>query len=564
MSALPFARRFLLEAARTPVNLLVLVVVPVTFVVVAAAPLADTAKLLGGPGGPAVQTATAGWAAGFIAAIAMYFQVRGARAPDRRLVLAGLSPARLVVARGLTGLTLALLAAAAALVALAVRTGMGEQPARVIAGTFMYAVIYLAIGALIGALVSDPVNGTVLVLFVWILDIFFGPVLGAADVVLTRGLPTHFLTLWMVDLPSHHSGQVGDLGWALVWVAAAVAVGCAVIVRTSRVVHRGITGRSSRPGQLAAGIGMGLREAARNRVLWPLLVAVPGVFVLLAVATTPGEFAVMKAREGGGLIVIRVWLPEVHGGTMAPIAIGSLAALTGLFTVLNSRRPDQRLALAGFRPASLLTARLAVVAAGALLATTASLAVTALVFDAARWPVYVLGNVLIALTYALIGALLGPVFGRVGGVLIAFLLPFIDLGIEQSAMLHPVPPDWARALPGYGASRVLIDGALTPTFDEVGPLLLAVGWLVGLLTAVGWVFGRATHVSRPDAQVNRRPGPSPLPVEASAVPRRNVPSGWRSPVMSARQALHRPHDKHEDDRVVPRPTSGRGAGAQRS
>ena len=64
--------------------------------------------------------------------------------------------------------------------------------------------------------------------------------------------------------------------------AAAVVVGCAVIVRTSRVVRPGITSRSSRPGQLAAGIGMGLREAARNRVLWPLLVAVPVVFVLLA------------------------------------------------------------------------------------------------------------------------------------------------------------------------------------------------------------------------------------------------------------------------------------------
>ncbi|MFE7811276.1 hypothetical protein ACFU5P_04690 [Streptomyces sp. NPDC057433] len=28
---------------------------------------------------------------------------------------------------------------------------------------------------------TSPVNGTVLVLFVWILDVFFGPVLGAAD-----------------------------------------------------------------------------------------------------------------------------------------------------------------------------------------------------------------------------------------------------------------------------------------------------------------------------------------------------------------------------------------------
>ncbi|MGP3948971.1 hypothetical protein [Streptomyces sp. 7N604] len=45
-------------------NLLVLILVPVVFVVVAAEPMADAAELLGGPGGPAVQTATAGWAAG--------------------------------------------------------------------------------------------------------------------------------------------------------------------------------------------------------------------------------------------------------------------------------------------------------------------------------------------------------------------------------------------------------------------------------------------------------------------------------------------------------------------
>ena len=60
---------------------------------------ADTAELLGGPGGPAVQTATAGWAAGFIAAIAMYVQMRAARAADRCLVLAGLAASRPVAAR---------------------------------------------------------------------------------------------------------------------------------------------------------------------------------------------------------------------------------------------------------------------------------------------------------------------------------------------------------------------------------------------------------------------------------------------------------------------------------
>ncbi|MFE7811273.1 hypothetical protein ACFU5P_04670 [Streptomyces sp. NPDC057433] len=142
MTALPFTRRFLSESARTPVNLLVLVLVPVVFVVVAARPLADAAELLGGTGGPAVQAATAGWAAGFIAAIALYFQIRASHAADRRLILAGLAPHRLVAARMGAGLVLAVTAAAAALLALQLRTGLGDDPWRVLAGTLMYAVIY--------------------------------------------------------------------------------------------------------------------------------------------------------------------------------------------------------------------------------------------------------------------------------------------------------------------------------------------------------------------------------------------------------------------------------------
>src|SRR6266511_1350869 len=93
-----FVRRFLADYARNPVNLLVLVLL--VFVIVAAGSLADAAKLLGGASGAIqVQTVTAGWAAGFVAAIAMYFQVAAARDTDRRLVIAGLPTTRLVGAR---------------------------------------------------------------------------------------------------------------------------------------------------------------------------------------------------------------------------------------------------------------------------------------------------------------------------------------------------------------------------------------------------------------------------------------------------------------------------------
>ncbi len=79
--------------------------------------------------------------------------------------------------------------------------------------------------------------------------------------------------------------------------------------------------------------------------------------------------------------------------------------------------------LAGQRPGPLLAARLSLIALAAAVATVVSLAVTATVSDVRQWGVYIVANVLVAATYALIGALLGPLLGRVAGVFIAFLIP---------------------------------------------------------------------------------------------------------------------------------------------
>jgi hypothetical protein len=143
-------RRFLADYARNPVNVLMLILAPVGFVAAAAGSLAEIARLLSGTAAPgaAVQTVTSGWAAGFIAAVAAYFQIRAARAADRRLVLAGLPAGQLAAARAVTGLALAVVASAAAAATLAARMGI-DDPAKVLAGTFMFAVVYLAIGALI-------------------------------------------------------------------------------------------------------------------------------------------------------------------------------------------------------------------------------------------------------------------------------------------------------------------------------------------------------------------------------------------------------------------------------
>lgn len=498
MSTVVLVRRFLADYARNPVNLFLLVVVPVVFVAVAAGRLADLARLLGGAGAASsVSAATAGWAAGFLAGIAMYFQVAAARDADRALVLAGLPARRLVTARLAAGLGLAALAAAAALVTLWLRTGVAD-PWRTIAGTVMYALIYLGIGATIGSLVRNPVNGSVLVLLVWIVDVMFGPSMGLGDKLVTRLLPTHFVTLWMADRASGHAGRLGDLGIALAWTLGALALAFAVVVAAARVARR----RRWRPhpgsarDQAYAATRMAWRDWRRNRVLWLLLVAVPAVYVLLAEASTPHRLMAINATERGVYAPHVVDLYDVHAGLMTPIAIASLATLAGLFVVLDTGPGDRRTTLAGLRPGAAFTARLAVVGMAAALATAVSVALTATMFTPRQWGWYIASNLLLAVTYALTGMLLAPLFGRVGGVFVAFLIPFLDLGMGQSPMLHGEPAAWAHYLPAYGAYRLLLDATLTPDFDQTRSLLIGLAWLAALAVATTVVIRRGIRPVR--------------------------------------------------------------------
>jgi hypothetical protein len=459
------------------------------FVLVAAGSIADAMQLLRGRPDMATQTATAGWAAGFLSGLAMYFQIRSARAADKRLLVAGLPPARLLAARAGSGLLMAGLVSTVALLALAARTGI-DQPARVIIGTLMFALIYLAIGALVAVAVANPVNGAVVILLIWLLDVFVGPAGSGGDYVFTRWFPTHFVTLWMADTPSHHAGRLGDLGIAVLWVVGSLVVAGAVVATGSRTARR----HQRSAGQLPTALRFGLVDLFRNPVLLVLLVIVPTVFVLLSKATTPGRPIVVAVTENGVTSRQPFWFPDVHAGVMAPIAIGALAALVGLFVVVDAAGGDRRLRLAGYRTGVVLTARLGVVAVAAVVITVATMAVTATVFDAKQWAGYAAANLLVAATYALIGVIVGPLVGKVAGVFVAFLIPFLDLGIMQSPMLRPEPQEWARFLPGYGMTKVLFDTGLTAHFDETGPLLMGFAWLVGLLILAGLILSRGHSV----------------------------------------------------------------------
>jgi hypothetical protein len=122
--------------------------------------------------------------------------------------------------------------------------------------------------------------------------------------------------------------------------------------------------------------------------------------------------------------------------------------------------------------------------------------VTTVDFAPVQWTVFVAANLLVGLTYAMIGVLVAPLTGRIGGLYVMFLLPFVDVGLAQNPMFDVSPPAWAKAMPAYGATRVLVDGAFTPGFDEAVALFTALGWLAALSLAALLLYQRLSEPER--------------------------------------------------------------------
>jgi len=172
---------FAREQLRAPFTLALLVAIPALFVVSAAGVLSDFADALGGSlAGAAAVALSAGWAAAFISGTLGFFQAASSRGADRRLVLAGLGPARVAASRIAASVLLAVVVAAAAFAALEVRVDVAH-PLHAAVAVLAFALLYLAIGVLIGSIVSAPLEGALLVVFVFLLDAFSGPGMSGAS-----------------------------------------------------------------------------------------------------------------------------------------------------------------------------------------------------------------------------------------------------------------------------------------------------------------------------------------------------------------------------------------------
>ena len=171
MTALAFTR----EHLRTPLTLAMLIAIPATFVWASADVLGDFARALGGDlAGDAAAALGAGWSAAFIAGALSYFQAASSYAADRRLVVAGSKPLRVACSRMAAAVALGVIASAAAYLALTLRSDVAH-PAHAAVAVAAFALIYLAVGTVVGSVLRSPLEGSLMVAFVFLLDVFSGP-----------------------------------------------------------------------------------------------------------------------------------------------------------------------------------------------------------------------------------------------------------------------------------------------------------------------------------------------------------------------------------------------------
>jgi hypothetical protein len=166
---------FAREQMRAPFTLALLIVTPALFVISAAGVLSDFASALGGSlAGDAAVALSAGWAAAFVSGTLGFFQAASSRGADPRLALAGLGPARVAASRITASVGLAVIAAAAAFLALAIRVDV-RHPLHAAVAVLAFALLYLAIGVVVGSVITAPLEGSLVVVFVFLLDAAAGP-----------------------------------------------------------------------------------------------------------------------------------------------------------------------------------------------------------------------------------------------------------------------------------------------------------------------------------------------------------------------------------------------------
>ena len=239
---------------------------------------------------------------------------------------------------------------------------------------------------------------------------------------------------------------------------------------------------------LLTATAMAFREQGRRPLVPILLIVIPAFIVSWSVATTQAKPHRILLPGGDW---VTTTMKDLHGPEMAKFSVAVVSALVGTFVMRAALQGDRRLVAAGLRARDAIAARLAVLAAAVAIAVAVSALATSLNFSPVSWAPVIPALLLVGLTYGAIGALAGALLDKLAATYLILFLLLTDLSLVQTPMFHAEPLAYAWLLPGYGPTRLMLDGAFSGGFDAAGPLALALTWLASLSIALCVALRRA-------------------------------------------------------------------------
>ncbi len=246
---------------------------------------------------------------------------------------------------------------------------------------------------------------------------------------------------------------------------------------------------------------MALRDQLRRPLVPILLVVVPVFIVVWSVAITQPE---SRRIEVANSVWVTTTMKALHGPEMAKFTVAFVAALVGVFVMRAALQGDRRLVVAGLCAREAVAARLIVLVTATAVAVVASAVAVAFNFTPRAWLPVVGALVLTGVIYGGIGTLVGVLLDKLAATYAILFIVAADLSVVQTPMFHASPSRYAPLLPGYGPTRIILEGAFAPTFAAWAPLAIGLTWALALAAGAYLVLRRSLGAAAPAAGTSPR------------------------------------------------------------
>ena len=223
------------QYVREPVNLFLLVLIPPLLIIAMSGAISTFSNVIGGNLGERAGTGLSGlWAAAILTGVAsFYLSLAGARV-DGRLVLAGLSRAAVAVAHGSVTAAIALLTTAISVTMLLATQDVGD-PLGLFLAILLASLIYGSMGSLLSVYVKGDLEGSFVIILVFMLDAFVGGPLASGRGLVVELFPVHFpsqiAVAAMLDAPVSQSWWL----WSGLYLAAVLVPALIAMLRRRAV-----------------------------------------------------------------------------------------------------------------------------------------------------------------------------------------------------------------------------------------------------------------------------------------------------------------------------------------